>query len=281
MSKNIPLLTRNGASLPCVGLGTMVFPDPEKAPGLISHAINIGYTHIDTARKYGSEEWVGEGLRASNASRDDIWITTKVTEDDAKANDFARSVDDSLKAMQLDYVDLLLIHWPSRTVPLKETIGALNKAKRDGLAKNIGVSNFTVSLIEEAVHLSDEPLFCNQVEYHAYINQDKVLAACRKYGLFVECHVPLGRGRTYKDPLIVSIAEKHGKTGAQVALKWLIQQDGVAVLPGSTNPGRIEENIDLFDFELTSDEMSQISELRTNNIRAVNPEVRRPVWDEV
>jgi diketogulonate reductase-like aldo/keto reductase len=278
-SAKAPIISAFGGHLPVVGYGTMLYPKPERAVDLIVHALERGYRHLDTARKYGSEQWVGEGIRASGLPRGDLWITTKVTEENAKADDFARSLDTSLETLGLDYVDLLLIHWPQPNVPLEETLDALAKARREGLAKNIGVSNFTVSLVEEAVGKCSEPLFANQIEYHAYIRQDKVIAACRKHGMLVTCHAPLARGEVLKDSLIQKIATAHGKTAAQVALKWLIQQPDVSVVPRALEFSEIEENIDIFDFELSQDEMNQISALREMNLRIVNPEVRRPVWD--
>ena len=184
-STKVPTLSAHGAQIPAVGYGTMLFPAPERAVELIVCSLECGYRHIDTARKYGSEEWVGEGIRASGLPRKDIWVTTKVTEENAKADDFTRSVDTSLKALGLDYVDLLLIHWPQPKVPLEETLGALAKARREGLAKNIGVSNFTVALLDEAVGKCPEPLLTNQIEYHAYIRQDKIIAACGRHGLWL------------------------------------------------------------------------------------------------
>ncbi len=278
-SAKAPIISAFGAHIPVVAYGTMLFPEPERAVDLIVRALECGYRHIDTARKYGSEQWVGEGIRASGLPREDIWVTTKVTEENAKADDFSRSVDTSLKTLGLDYVDLLLIHWPQPKVPLDETLGALAKAKREGLAKNIGVSNFTVSLLDEAVDKCPEPLVTNQIEYHAYIRQDKVIAACRKHGMLVSCHAPLARGEVLKDPVIQKIAKAHGKTAAQVALKWLIQQPDVGAVPRALEFSEIEENIDIFDFELSQDEMNQISALRDKNVRIVSPEVRRPVWD--
>ncbi|MBT3820757.1 MAG: aldo/keto reductase [Nitrospinaceae bacterium] len=274
-----PIISAFGAQIPVVAYGTMLFPEPERAVDLIVHSLECGYRHIDTARKYGSEQWVGEGIRASDLPREDIWVTTKVTEENAKADDFARSVETSLKTLGLDYVDLLLIHWPQPKVPLEETLGALAKARREGLAKNIGVSNFTISLLDEAVNKCPEPLFTNQIEYHAYIRQDKVIAASRKHGMLITCHVPLARGEVLKDPVIQKIANAHGKSAAQVALKWLIQQPDVGVVPRALEFSEIEENIDIFDFELSQDEMNQISALRDKNVRIVSPEVRRPVWD--
>jgi diketogulonate reductase-like aldo/keto reductase len=274
-----PTLSAHGAHIPVVGYGTMLFPEPERAVDLIVRSLECGYRHIDTARKYGSEQWVGEGIRASGVPHEDIWVTTKVTEENAKADDFARSVDTSLKTLGLDYVDLLLIHWPQPRVPLEETLGALAKTRREGLAKNIGVSNFTVALLDEAMGKCPEPLLTNQIEYHAYIRQDKIIAACRKHGLLATCHVPLARGEVLRDPVIQKIAKGYGKTAAQVALKWLIQQPDVGVVPRALEFSEIEENIDIFDFELGEDEMCQISALRGRNLRIVDPEIRRPVWD--
>ena len=279
-STKAPTLSAHGAQIPAVGYGTMLFPEPERAVELIVCSLECGYRHVDTARKYGSEEWVGEGIRASGLPRKDIWVTTKVTEENAKADDFTRSVDTSLKALGLDYVDLLLIHWPQPKVPLEETLGALAKARREGLAKNIGVSNFTVPLLDEAVGKCREPLLTNQIEYHAYIRQDKIISACGRHGLLVTCHVPLARGAVLKDPVIRDIAKSHGKTAAQVALKWLVQQPDMIVVPRALEYSEIKENIDIFDFDLSGDEMTRISALRDRNLRIVDPAVRRPVWDK-
>jgi diketogulonate reductase-like aldo/keto reductase len=274
-----PTISAHGAAMPVVGYGTMLFPEPERAVELVVHAIECGYRHIDTARKYGSEQWVGEGIRASGLPRDELWVTTKVTEEDAEADDFARSVDTSLKTLGLDYVDLLLLHWPQPRVPLEETLGALAKAKREGLTRHIGVSNFTVALLDEAVGKCPEPIVANQIEYHAYLRQDKVLAACARHGLIVTCYAPVARGRVLDDPVINEIAVAHGKTAAQVALRFLVQQPQIAVVPRALEFGEIEEDIDLFDFELSDEEMDRIGALRDRNVRVVDPEVRRPAWD--
>jgi 2,5-diketo-D-gluconate reductase B len=276
----VPNISAHGANIPAIGYGTMLFPEPESAVGLVVHALETGYRHIDTARKYGSEEWVGEGIRASGLARGDIWVTTKVTEEDARADDFARSVETSLETLGLDYVDLLLIHWPQPRVPLEETLGALAKAKRDGLARNIGVSNFTISLLDEAMAKCPEPIVTNQIEYHAYIRQDRLIAACRKHGMLVTCHVPLARGAVLENPVIREIAAVHGRTPAQVALRWLVQQSDVGVVPRALEFSEIEENIAIFDFALRDDEMARIATLQDRNLRVVDPAVRRPVWDE-
>lgn len=279
MQAQVPTVSAHGAEMPVVGYGTMHYPEPDRAVDLILHAIRSGYRHIDTARKYGSEQWVGEAIRSSGVPREDLWVTTKVTEENARADDFARSVETSLGTLGLDYVDLLLIHWPQPRVPLSETLGALAKAKRDGLTRHIGVSNFTVALLDEAVATCPEPLVANQIEYHTYLRQDKVRAACDRHGMIVTCYAPLARGRLLDDPVLGEIAASHGVSVAQVALRWLIQQPGTAVVPRALEYSEIDEDIDLFDFQLSSEEMDRIGALGDRNLRVVDPEVRRPKWD--
>lgn len=274
-----PIISAHGAAMPAAGYGTMLFPEPDRAVGLVTHAIKSGFRHIDTARKYGSEQWVGEGIRASGVNRDELWVTTKVTEENAGADDFARSVDTSLRTLGLDYVDLLLIHWPQPMVPLEETLRALARAKREGLTRHIGVSNFTVSLLDDAVAGCPEPILTNQIEYHAYLRQDKVLAACARHGMIVTSYAPLARGELLGDPVIGEIATAHGRSAAQIALRWLLQQRQVAVVPRALEPAEIEEDIAVFDFELTEEEMDRIDALRDTNRRVVDPPLRRPVWD--
>ncbi len=274
-----PTISAHGAAMPAVGYGTMLFPEPERAVELITHALEHGYRHIDTARKYGSEQWVGEGIRASGVPRGELWVTTKVTEENARADDFARSVDTSLATLGLDYVDLLLIHWPQPDVPLEETLGALARAKREGLARHIGVSNFTAKLLDEAVAKCPEPIITNQIEYHAYLRQDKVLDACARLDVIVTCYAPLARGRVLNDPVIEKIASSRGRSAAQIALRWLVQQPQVAIVPRGLTSEEIEEDVDVFDFELSEAEMDRIGALRDKAVRVVDPETRRPVWD--
>ena len=165
-------LAANGAQIPAIGYGCMELP--HRPAELVAAAIAAGYRHIDTARKYGTEERVGEGIRASGIARNELFVTTKVTELNAREADFLNSAETSLRALGLDYVDLLLVHWPQPKVPLGETLGALAKAKRRGLTRHIGVSNYTLAMIEEAVRVCPEPLVTNQVEYHAYLPQDRL-----------------------------------------------------------------------------------------------------------
>ncbi len=270
-------LSAHGAHMPAIGFGTMAFP--ERAAELVAYAIECGYRLIDTARKYGTEEEVGRGIRASGIARKDLWVTTKVTELNAREADFLKSAETSLKALQLDYVDLLLVHWPQPKVPFSETLGALAKAKRQGLTRHIGVSNFTIAMLDEAVQVCPEPLVTNQIEYHAYLPQDRMLAALERHGMILTAYCPVARGKLLDDPVLDEIAKTHGKTIAQVALRWLIQQPMVAAVPRALTEEHIAENLDVFDFALSDDEMVRISALRRKQVRIANPPERAPKWD--
>lgn len=269
----------NGANIPCVGFGTWTL-EGRQCTDLVMHALDAGHRHIDTAASYGNEQAVGAGIRASGIARDDIFVTTKVWHTDLRADDFRRSVEASLERLGLDHVDLLLIHWPSRAVPLAETIGALNEARDDGLTRNIGVSNFPTALLAEAIRLSRAPIAANQVEHHPKLDQTKVLEACRAAGVAMVSYCPLFRGGAlFGEAAIAEAARSHGKTPAQVVLRWHVQQDGVAAIPRSSRKERVSENIDIFDFALTEDEMAAISNLRSANSRICDFGFA-PDWDQ-
>jgi diketogulonate reductase-like aldo/keto reductase len=267
----------HGANMPAIGFGTMLLP--HRPAELVAAAIAAGYRHIDTARKYGTEERVGEGIRASGIAREQLFVTTKVTEENAREADFLRSAETSLKALGLDYVDLLLVHWPQPKVPFAETLGALAKAKRSGLTRHIGVSNYTLAMLEEAWRVCPEPLVTNQVEYHAYLPQDRMLAALRRYGMILTAYCPVARGKLLDDPVVGEIATAHGKTHAQICLRWLVQQPTVAAVPRALEETHIVEDLDVFDWSLSDEEMRKISALRSRNIRIADPPERAPQWD--
>jgi 2,5-diketo-D-gluconate reductase B len=266
----------HGCAMPIIGFGTSTLGNCGE---LVAAALRAGYRHIDTAGKYGTERGVGEAIRAAAIARDRLFVTTKVSHEYLRADDFARSVDTSLHSLGLDWVDLLLVHWPNAAIPLAETMGALAKAKRDGLTRHIGVANFTIALLDEAIRLCPEPLVTDQVEFHPYLDQSKLLAACRERGLILTAHCPLGRGRLMNDPVLAEIARRKGKSIAQVALRWSIQQGNVVPLPRSANPERIAENLKLFDFALSDAEMEQVSALRRAGGRIADPVGRAPAWD--
>jgi 2,5-diketo-D-gluconate reductase B len=226
-------LAASGARMPIVGLGTWQM---QHCAALVASALRLGYRHLDAARNYGNEGQIGEGIRASGVPREEIFLTTKVWHEDLRASDFARSVDQSLQALRVSYVDLLLVHWPSiESVPLAETMGALAKAKRDGLARHIGVANFNVAMVGRATDLCPEPLSVVQAEYHPNLGQAKLLDACRRHQLAFTAYCPLGRGRVFADQSLKDIASSKGRTIAQVVLRWLIQQS-VAAIPRSSDP---------------------------------------------
>ena len=272
------VFTARGASIPAVGFGTSPMTGG-MSPETVLAALTAGYRHIDTARKYGTERAVGEAMRASRLPRGDIFLTTKVSHENLRAADFARSVDESLASLGVDYVDLLLVHWPNPAIPVPEVMPSLAKAKREGLARNIGVANFNIGLLDQAIAACSEPLAALQAEYHPYLDQAKLLAATRARGLVFIAYCPLGRGRLFGDPVLADIARAHGRSVAQVALRWLLQQD-VASIPFSSKPERIADNFGVFDFVLSDDEMRRIAALKRPDGRVANPAGRVPGgWD--
>jgi diketogulonate reductase-like aldo/keto reductase len=272
-----PTLAAHGAYIPAIGYGTSGLGHVSAEQ--VATALKAGYRHIDTARKYGTERAVGDGIRASGVPRHEIFLCTKVSHEHLHAADFARSVDASLGALRVDYVDLLLVHWPEKNTPLAETMAALAKAKRQGLARHIGVANFNIAMLDEAIRLCPEPLVTLQVECHPYLDQNKVIAACRERGLVLTAYCPLARGRLQGDPVLAAIARRTGKTFAQVALRWLVQQGMIAPIPRSSNAERIAQNIDVFDFELDEDDMRRIAALARPDGRIADPAGRAPAWD--
>ena len=266
----------NGAKIPAIGLGTWELRGRTCAR-LVEQALRLGYRHIDTAQIYENEREVGEGLRGSGVKRDEMFVTTKVWTSHFTPHDLERSVKESLVKLRLTEIDLLLLHWPNPQVPLSETLGALARAKQLGLARHIGVSNFTVALIEEAVTACPEPLVCDQVEYHPYLDQTKVREACARHGMAVVAYSPVAKGRIKNDQALTRIGARYRKSAAQVCLRWLVQQN-VAAIPRTSRVERQSENIDIFDFELSDDEMAQIAAL-------ANPKGRltdfgfAPKWD--
>jgi diketogulonate reductase-like aldo/keto reductase len=271
-----PKLSGHGDEMPAIGFGTSSLT--ANATEIIATALTAGYRHLDTAWKYGSERAVGKALRASKVPRGNVFLATKVSHEYLRADDFARSVDESLKNLDVDFVDLLLVHWPNQTIPLAETMGALAMAKRRGLARHIGVANFNIALLDQALRLCPEPLAALQAEYHPYLDQSKLLGACRTRGLIFTAYCPLARGRLFNDQVLGEIARRRGRTIAQVALRWLLQQN-VAAIPRSSNPQRIAENIDVFNFALTDHEMKQIAALKRPDGRIANPAGRVSGWD--
>lgn len=268
-NSSIPAVSANGARIPQIGLGTWQLSGPV-LEAAIDAAAKAGYRHFDTAPRYENEAGVGAALRGTGLARDDYFLTTKVWHTQLKADAFRASATRSVETLGLGPVDLLLVHWPNPDVPLAETIGALCQARRDGLARHIGTSNFPASLLDQAVALADEPLVANQCEYHPRLDQSGVIEACRRHGMAFVAYAPIGSGKLLEDPTVGAIANTHGKSPAQVMLRWHLQQGNVAI-PRSSNPGRVAENISITDFALSDAEMATLSGLATPDGRIFSP----------
>jgi len=267
-----------GACIPLLGLGTWELRG-RACTRVVEQAFRLGYRHVDTAEIYENEREVGEGLRASGIKRGEVFITTKIWPTHYAPRELERAARDCLVRLRLSEVDLLLLHWPNPQIPLSETLGALCKVKRDGLARNIGLSNFTVALIEEALRATSEPLVCDQIECHPFLDQSKVIAACRRHDMAVVAYSPIARGNARDDELLQRIGAAHKKTAAQVCLRFLVQQN-IVVIPRTSKVERLSENAAIFDFALSEDEMAQIAGLARPGGRLIDWAFSgRPQWD--
>lgn len=268
----------NGARIPALGLGTWELRD-DVARKTIEHALDVGYRHIDTAQMYANEAPIGEVLHNATVPREELFVTTKIWPENFTDGVLQKKTEESLNRLRLDSVDLLLLHWPNPQIDLGETLRALAEVKRNGLARHIGISNFTTALIEQATALCDEPLVLNQVEYHPYLSQQTVLAALRAHGMGLTAYCPIAKGAVFDDPVIRDIGTRHRKNSAQVALRWLIQQEGVIAIPRSSKPTNVEGNFALFDFALDETEMAAIGARAKPDGRLVDPAGIAPDWN--
>ncbi len=265
-----------GARVPAIGLGTWQL-NGRTCREAVRQALELGYRHIDTAQMYGNETEVGAALRDSGIAREEIFLTTKLAPGNLGAAEARRTAEESLKRLGLDHVDLLLIHWPSGEAPLGETLAALARLRQEGKARFIGVSNFTVKLLQEAVETLGADLLCNQVEYHPFLSQRPVMAALKRHGLMLTAYSPLGRGHVQRDGALAAIGRTYGKSAAQVALRWLIDQENVAAIPKAASRAHAAANIDIFDFTLAEEDRAVIDALR-GDLRIVDPGWG-PHWD--
>jgi 2,5-diketo-D-gluconate reductase B len=265
------------SNIPAIGLGTIWLRD-EPCVRAVVEALRLGYRHLDTAAGYLNEREIGEGLRASGLSRNAVFVTTKVPPTELAPGRFERCVEASLKNLGLLWVDQLLIHWPSAEVPLPVSIALLCNAKRNGYARHVGVANFPVTMIEQAVELATEPLSTNQIEVHPFIDQRKVIDVCGNHGIAVTAYAPLARGKALDHPDLNAIAARHGKTAAQVMIRYAIEQDFIAI-PRSANPKHLKENFEVFDFMLDAHDMAGLTALNATRMRVINP-AYAPQWDD-
>jgi diketogulonate reductase-like aldo/keto reductase len=252
----------DGSRMPWVGLGVYRIPAGNISLRAVRHALSVGYRHIDTAALYGNEEDVGRAVRASGIARDDIFIVTKLWNSDQGYASAIRACDQSLARLKLDYIDLYLIHWPEPGRRL-DSWRALVELRRQGKCRSIGVSNYTIAHLEELMAHSDIHPSVNQVEFSPFLYQRELLDFCREHAIQLEAYCPLTRGTKLADPVVRSVARRHGKTAAQVLLRWALQHE-VAVIPKSAQPARIEENADLFDFALDERDMVALDALNVD-----------------
>ncbi|NBC20934.1 MAG: aldo/keto reductase [Alphaproteobacteria bacterium] len=272
------LMTRHfGVDIPRLGFGTWKLKGETARHG-VHEAIRAGYRLIDTAQAYENEAEVGRAISAGLTPRDELFVTTKIWMSAFADGDLQASARASLERLGLDHVDLMLLHWPNPEVALEETIAALNEVREAGLTRHIGVSNFTTRLLDEARRLSRAPILVNQVEFHPFIEQSALLEACHGGGHGLMAYSPLAQGKVFGEPILQEIARVHGKNEAQVTLRWMLQKPDIIAIPRSSSPEHILSNADIFDFELSPDEMGRIGSLKRHHDRLIDPSWA-PEWD--
>lgn len=250
-------VTVQGVDVPAVGLGTWRLTG-EQCYATVSAALTLGYRHIDTAQGYGNERQVGDAIADSPVDRDDLFLVTKLDSNSRRYDDVLRSTEESLARLGTDYVDLLLIHQPHPTVPVAETLDAMTELVASGKVRHVGVSNFGIDRLHEARELSDAPILTDQVQFSPYWLQTDLVDYCTIHDVLVTAYSPLAHGKIVDDPVLEEIGRRYGKSAAQVALRWLVQQEGVCAIPKATSHEHLETNLEVFDFELTPEEMQRV-----------------------
>jgi 2,5-diketo-D-gluconate reductase B len=263
-----------GVAVPRLGFGTWLIEGAD-ATEAVRDALEIGYRQIDTARAYGNEAQVAEGIAQSGVPREEFFLTTKIFPGDFEPDALKAAAHESLRGLRTDYLDLLLLHWPDPQVPLHRTLAALNDLREEGAIRSLGVSNFPAGMLATA--LEHAPVFCDQVEYHPFLGQDRLLDLAREHDVLVTAYSPLAHGKVPDDPTLTEIGEAHGKTAGQVALRWLLDQPDVSPIPKASSHARRVENFDVFDFELSDDERARIDAL-PKDVRTADPDFA-PDWD--
>ena len=267
---NVPFLELNdGNKIPQIGLGFWQVKDQDEFNTSFKAGVDAGYRHFDTAQAYDNEAFLGEALTMEGLKREDVFITTKIKVQNFGQRHLRASFENSLENLQLKYVDLLLLHFPV-TILRKKAWLALEEIQKAGLAKSIGVSNFTIKHLEDMKRYASVTPAVNQVELHVFLQQPELIQYCHDQGIVIEAYSPLAHGQEMDNPTIQTIAKKHGKTYAQIMLRWLFQQ-GLVVIPKSVTPSRVEENIDILDFELDADDLKDLAVLDKNLRTCWNP----------
>ena len=258
--------TKNNVNIPSIGLGTWDVRGKE-GEKTIQLALDLGYRHIDTAQMYENEKEVGNAISDSKIEREEIFITTKIYTLIVKNDEIEDSFENSLINLKTDYVDLLLIHYPAFTTNLSDMLDILFKLKETGKTKNIGISNFNHNLVNECIKLGYKDIFCNQVEYHPYLEQNNLIRVLKEYNIIPVAYSPLAKGKLLNDKVILNISKKYTKQPAQIILRWLNQQGWISI-PKSANEDRMKENMNIFDFTISEKDMNLLHGL-ARNYRAV------------
>lgn len=266
--------TFQSVSVPALGFGTFELQGDDCYTS-VCEALEIGYRHVDTARMYGNEAEVGRGIRESSVNREDIFLTSKIWREHLDPDNLGRELQSSLEDLQTEYLDLLLIHWPNPDIPLSATLDVMVEMKEKGYIRNLGVSNFPSALLKQA--LEHAPVLCNQVEYHPLLSQDAVLEVIREHDLMLTAYSPLAQGEVSDHQVLVDIGKQHGKSAYQVGLRWLLEQPQVVAIPRSSKPEHIQQNFDVFDFELSAEDKERIQRIPKDR-RQINPDFA-PEWD--
>lgn len=249
-----------GVRIPALGLGTWQLSG-KRCERTVARALDLGYRHVDTAQMYGNERAVGAGIARASVDRSEVVVTTKLDRGNRSYDDVISTTEASLERLGTGTIDLLLMHSPNTRVPVEETIEAMNELQSRGHVDHIGVSNFSVKQLRSAMAASERPIVTNQVKYHPYYHQDDLLVYCNEADVILTAYSPLARGRAADDATLGTIGESYGKTAAQVALRWLLQQPNVIAIPKAASEAHLRENLDVFDFTLTGDELDRIFEM--------------------
>jgi len=271
------VLEAAGVRIPRLGLGTFK-TSPDEAREIVRSAVEVGYRHVDTALAYKNESGVGQGVRDSSVPRDEIFVTTKFPHMVAAPGDVVDAAWTSIRALDLDYVDLLLMHWPNAEVPVGETLQALSPLVTDGVIRALGLSNAPAALVREALRVT--PLATVQVEHHPYLPQDALRELVTAEGMTLTAYAPFAEGRVFDDPVLASIGAKYGKNPGQVTLRWLLGQPRTVVIPKTVRPERLAQNLDVWDFELDAEDVRRIDALGAARQRFFDPPWQSYAWDE-
>ncbi len=261
-------ITLDNTPIPALGLGTYRLTG-NMAVDIVSDALAIGYRLIDTAQLYENEKEIGRAIRESNVSRDDIYLVTKVWPSNFQKNHFIPSVKESLHKLNTDYIDLLLIHWPHDSIPVRDYIPLLIETKTSGLTRNIGVSNFNIAQLKTTIDMG-APIVTNQVEFHPWINQRNLHAWMIEHHIPLTAYCPLAKGKMFNFKPLVNLSHQYSKTPAQIILRWMMQKNNILAIPSSSKKDRLQENYNVFDFEIDKEDMDLIDAWSSENHRYVS-----------